>query len=166
MYCSLRNSITFLCLFGNLTHSNANRSLVKMAIKGYIKHFSGKGQVAVELTTNHYIVHWDTKFIVHTLEQTLHCGLDMLLDSKFIVNDSLVKQCVYRCAFGISTMLRWGDVSLKTCPTSMLVKLSSSWGQRSCFWPRVTLPLALCLQELISPINPKCTDNASRHTTP
>ena len=90
MYCCLRNSSrNGLCLFGNLASQNANRPLVKMAIKGYIKYFSGKGQLAVELTAYHYIVHWDTTFIMHSLEKTLHCGLEMLLDSKFTLTTPL-----------------------------------------------------------------------------
>lgn len=166
MYCCLRNSITCLCLFENLNDSHhANRSLVKMAIKGYIKHFSGKGQLVAEVTNNHYIVYWGTKFIIHSLGKELHCGLELLLDSKFTIRDSIVKQCVYRCAFGnqyYAAMAQRESNNLTEFNASYMNSSTSSWRQRSHFLAQGNVAFWFSrLQELISASNPKYADNAS-----
>ena len=95
----VRNCLTYVCLFNAVNTSSGNKSLVKKGIRGFIKHFKQCSFVG-ELIANQNIILWDTKFITHSLEKKIHCGLELILDNKFMVNDSEVKQCVYRCAFG------------------------------------------------------------------
>ena len=165
MYCCLRNSITCLCLFGNLTNdSNANRSLVKMAIKGYIKHFQRQGTACGRVDCIITTLSIGTQNLSSTAsKKTLHCGLELLLDSKFIINDSIVKQCVYRCAFGNQHYAAMAQRESKNLTEFNASRSSnSSWGQRSHFLAQGNVAFWLSrLQELISPSNPKCADNAS-----
>jgi hypothetical protein len=95
----VRNCLTYVCLFNAVNTNSGNKSLVKKGIRGFIKHFKQWSFVG-ELIANQNIILWDTNFITHSLEKKIHCGLELILDDKFMVNDSEVKQCVYRCAFG------------------------------------------------------------------
>ena len=100
MYACVRNCVTYICLFNDSVNTQSgNKKLVKESIKSFIKYFSGKGSLFSELIENHSIIYWDTKFIIHRLEKQIDCGL-LIMDEKFKVSDSEVKQCIYRCTFG------------------------------------------------------------------
>ncbi len=100
MYACVRNCVTYICLFNDSVNTQSgNKKLVKESIKSFIKYFRGKGSLFSELIENHSIIYWDTKFIIHRLEKQIDCGL-LIMDEKFKVSDSEVKQCIYRCTFG------------------------------------------------------------------